>query len=93
MPNLLQTLRDTYTENPAKVLNMLPKLFKQYDEGLIKVLPCRIGTKLWHIYDKDKGPQECYTSDDNIFLIAKRINQTVFLTRAEAEKALEDDTP
>jgi len=39
MPNLLQTLRDTYSVNPAAARNMLPELFQQYEDGLIKVLP------------------------------------------------------
>ena len=57
-------------------------------EGLLFKLPCKIGIKLWHIYDKDEAPKECYASEGNIFLISRRLGQTVFLTKESAEAAL-----
>ena len=91
MNNILTSIKESFLENNmAKIKNLLPELFRQADEGKIVELPCKVGTKLWHIYDKDKGPQECYASEDNIFLIAKRINEMVFFTREAAEKALKE---
>jgi hypothetical protein len=54
MPDIISILRNTYASNPAAALNLLPELFKQYDEGLIKVLPCK------EFYSK---------SGDTVFLI------------------------
>jgi len=45
MPNIIQRLKDTYSENPAKALEMLPKLFKAVDNGKIVELPYPIMTK------------------------------------------------
>ena len=39
MDNIIQRLKDAYSENPAKVLELLPKLFNEVDEGKIVVLP------------------------------------------------------
>jgi len=47
MPNLIEILRDTYTENPAAALNMIPEICKAIDEGLIIELPCKVGDKLY----------------------------------------------
>lgn len=47
MPDIIQQIRDTYATDKAAALNMLPELFKQYNEGLIKVLPCKIGDTVW----------------------------------------------
>lgn len=44
MPDIIQRLRDTYAENPAAALKMLPELFQQYDEGKIVELPCSVQT-------------------------------------------------
>ena len=90
MSDIIQTLKDLYATDKAAALNMLPELFRQADEGKIVELPCKLGAMLWHIYNKDKGPLACYASEDNIFLIAKRINETVFFTYEEADKALKE---
>ena len=47
MPNLLQTLRDTYLTNPAAALNMIPEICKAIDEGLIIEMPCKIGSTVY----------------------------------------------
>lgn len=49
MPDIIQRLKDAYAENPAKALELLPELFKQYDDGLIPVLPCKPHTFVWYI--------------------------------------------
>jgi len=57
MPNIIQQLRDTYSENPAKALEMLPELFQQYDEGLIPVLPCKVGDPIYYFWTDDDKPE------------------------------------
>ena len=112
MPDIIQSLRDAYIENPAAALNMLPELFRQYDEGLIKALPCKVGDKIFlqnfckkeygeipffedsvlsvHVYSKFMAIQ---ASKSGIIFPADAIGKTVFLTRAEAEKALDGSKP
>lgn len=41
--SVIQDLRDAYAENPAKALDMLPKLFETVDERKIIELPCKVG--------------------------------------------------
>jgi hypothetical protein len=38
MPDIIQRLRDTYAENPAAALELLPELFKQYNDGQIEAI-------------------------------------------------------
>ena len=48
MPDIIQQIREELECGElANVLVLLPELFKQYDEGLIKVLPCKVGTKVY----------------------------------------------
>jgi hypothetical protein len=47
MNNIIEQLKDLYVTDKAACLNMLPKLFKKYDEGLIPVLPCKVGDKIY----------------------------------------------
>lgn len=47
MPNIIETLRDTYATDKAAALNMLPELFRQHEDGLIQVLPCKVGNKCY----------------------------------------------
>lgn len=35
MPDIIQQIRDTYATDKAAALNMLPELFKQYNDGKI----------------------------------------------------------
>ena len=39
MSDIIQRLRDAYTENPASALKLLPELFQAVDEGWIAELP------------------------------------------------------
>jgi hypothetical protein len=123
MPDILQQIRDTYTQNPAAALNLLSELFKQYDEGLIKAMPCKVGDTVYKIsYDCARGirynpynENGCSTaeiclkcdaypcdlhknvipvvakSEDWIWENKSAFGKTVFLTRPEAEKALEGE--
>ncbi len=104
MPDILQTIRDTYAENPAAALNLLPTLFKQYDEGLIKVLPCKVGDKVTakvlrpynghelsiqgEVTDIELVFRVQYDSYRHVDFLASDYGKTVF-PREAAEKALE----
>ena len=41
MPDIIQRLKDAYSENPVKALELLPELFQLADDGKIVVLPCK----------------------------------------------------
>lgn len=47
MSNIIQQIRDAYTENPAKAFDRLPELFKAVDDGKIVELPCKVGDTVW----------------------------------------------
>ena len=49
MSDIIQRLKDAYSENPAKALELLPELFKQYNNGLISVLPCKVGDTVYTV--------------------------------------------
>lgn len=40
MPNILQTLLDTYQQNPAAALALIPELGRAVEDGKIVELPC-----------------------------------------------------
>jgi len=97
MPDIIQQIRDAYTENPAKAIKLLPELFKQYDEGLIPVLPCKVGDTVWKnecgclkeyniadIYVCEYFVRyECY---QGLKFCTDEIGKTVFLTRESARQ-------
>lgn len=39
MPDIIQRIRDAYSDNPATALKLLPELFKAVDDGKIVELP------------------------------------------------------
>ncbi|MGX8701532.1 hypothetical protein [Caproiciproducens sp.] len=90
MPDIIQTLRATYTENPAAALYLLPELFQQYGEGLIKVLPCKVGDTVYTTYISGSGLTREIVSLHFSIRMLNDIGKTVFLTRPEAEKALKE---
>ena len=104
MPDIIQRIKDAYIANPASALALLSELFKQYDEGLIKVLPCKVGDKLYRIFNGEIEEYrvqnvlyESLFSRFKVFTIPymciywkDSFGKTVFLTREAAEKALED---
>ena len=47
MSKIIDKLRDTYTENPAAALNVIPEICKAIDEGYIKQFPCKVGDKIF----------------------------------------------
>lgn len=57
MPDILLRLRDAYAENPAKALDMLPKLFQQYDEGkIIALMQMPLGKTLYWLWGDEIMP-------------------------------------
>ena len=89
MSDIIQLLKDAYSENPAKALDLLPELFKKADEGKIVELPCALGTTVY--FPVDKGTKyEMVMCKSFELSDVKSLNETVFLTREAAEKALEE---
>ena len=106
MPNIIQRLKDAYSENSAKALELLPELFKAAEEGKIVELPCKVGDTVWVIDNK----KIIISAVTKIIITVTQIHfeivshsimlkylceiedfgKTVFLTREAAEKALED---
>ena len=94
MPDLIQQIRDTYSTDKAAALNMLPELFQQYDEGLIKVLPCKVGDTIYRV---NQIFGEYSISEEKFYDNNIRFNwffgKTVFLTREAAEATLKERKP
>jgi len=106
MPDIIQHLKDAYIANPASALNMLPELIRQYDEGLIKVLPCNVGDDLYWIDQtgvesfsvkcEKNGAYGIVIRANGIYIENRdgsvdKLNTTyAYVTREAAEKALED---
>ena len=73
MPNIVKTLKGLYATDKAACLNMLPELFKQHDEGLIKVLPCKVGDKVKVRADTWGYTGNFKTIEDGKFLVGEII--------------------
>lgn len=113
MPNLLESLKSALsTQDAAKALHIASEIVQQYDEGLIKELPCKVGDTVYKTVKLISGEtiiaegkviehainrsgQEFYFKqeircDHDIWCESGCFGKTVFLTRAEAEKALKE---
>lgn len=95
MPDIIQHLKDAYSENPAKALELLPELFKQYNDGKI----VNVNEQLALAMDAgartiNQGKQGKYGMIyvRDIFGECKEIPYCIAAKRLEesAEKALED---
>ena len=74
MPNIVKTLKGLYATDKAACLNMLPELFKQYDEGKIVNSPYKIGDIVRCIaYDSDDEEYSAtgyvYVSENEKYII------------------------
>lgn len=103
MPNIIETLRDTYATDKAKFLTDAQELFRQFEDGLIVVLPCKVGDTVY-VHGLMRTIHPAYVSDvspntKKIVFVYKStqlkdyalfdsFGKTVFLTQAEAEQAL-----
>lgn len=90
MPDIIQQIRDAYTNNPATALKLLPELFKQYDEERIPVLPCKIGTIVWCIYSGSLSRNACVFTDKFDYGMVPFINKSVFFDPQPAYAALKE---
>lgn len=85
-------IEDGLNEDGYSVARMV-ELMKADKDGRVVVLPCKVGTPVWRIAQTiatypDKSEQ--YVRNDTFFLRdLPSFGKTVFLTREEAEKALE----
>ncbi len=59
MPDIIQQIRDAYSENPAAALKLIPELIKQYENGLIVVLPCNAGDTVYTIKESYFDCENC----------------------------------
>lgn len=139
MSDIIDSLRAAISQQDgAKVFHLANELVMQYDSGLIKVLPCKVGTTVYVIakcesvhvlrdddYFTGTGAMECPFEDQcnfedcddaneqiiettitglwcgkqvemflehlEITVMEKDFGKSVFLSRAEAEKALESE--
>lgn len=82
-------------------LTHIANLLEREEQGLLLRLPCKVGETVYHIYADDCGNQPCsdvcYECEYAIWkmrecafnsLMFDDVGVSVFLTRAEAEKAL-----
>lgn len=101
MPDIIQRIRDAYSENPAKALDLLPELFQAADEEKIAVLPCKVRDKVWTNwcgYPKEYIVMDIYICEyftrykvqTGATFEPKDVGKTVFLTCKSAEKALNE---
>jgi hypothetical protein len=96
MSCILQRISDAYQRNPAEVLSLLPELMDAVKAGEVIELPCKVGDIVyvddpfyiapWEIQHigitiECDGWERRFSLDE--------IGKTVFLTRKEAEKAIE----
>lgn len=73
-----------------KMINRLAELEDLEEQGLLVRLPCKVGTEVYYILGiPNKTP--C-AIDKCVFKLSdiNKIGKTVFLTREEAEKKLEE---
>lgn len=88
-----QTIEMAFSDDPSKV-ERLRELYKADKDGRLVVLPCKLGTKVYRIRYKiaDYPDEPDLEIADTWFTPEYRedIGKTVFLTREEAEKALQE---
>ncbi|MDU7339303.1 MAG: hypothetical protein E7L17_14465 [Clostridium sp.] len=103
MSNILQTLLDTYQQNPAAALALIPELGQAVEDGKIIEPPCKVGdtvycTNTGKIKEAEVtsfggyGATVWFTLDvsKNVQWTIRRFGKTVFLTREAAEQALKE---
>ena len=75
-------------------ISRMVELMKADKEGRVVVLPCKAGTPVWRIsrtFATYPDKSEQYVRNDTFFLSdLLAFGKTVFLTREEAEKALQE---
>lgn len=88
-----QTIEMAFSDDPSKV-ERLRELYKADKDGRLVVLPCKLGTKVYRIRYKiaDYPDEPDLEIADTWFTPEYRedIGKTVFLTREEAERTLQE---
>lgn len=78
MPDIIQQIRDTYAENPAAALKLLPELLKAADEGKIIEAPTQTVYELEGVW--------CRICRANHYRIEEKIlGEDIFFSKAAAE--------
>ena len=99
--NELHTERLAYESEYVPIIDALNRLAEYEDmeeQGLLLRLPCKMGDKLWIIVTKRPrvySPEFSFVKKskltwNNLQQVLKGLKKTVFTSREEAEKALED---
>lgn len=99
--NELHTERLDYESEYVPIIDALNRLAEYEDmeeQGLLLKLPCKMGDKLWIIVTKRPrvySPEFSFVKAskltwNNLQQVLKGLKKTVFTSREEAEKALED---
>lgn len=110
MPDIIQQIREKLQsgENAEVLHTLLPELFKQYDDGLIPVLPCKVGEP---VFRKGRFSDTVVSSAVHSIIINRfgitmkaetqhncfsfnddDTGKTVFLSKEAAEKALKEQS-
>jgi hypothetical protein len=65
MPDIIQQIREKLQsgENAEVLHTLLPELFQQYDDGLIPVLPCKVGDTINQIWYSEADSKNIIASD------------------------------
>lgn len=75
-----------------KIYNKLREYEDAEEQGLLIRLPCKVGDEFWELNTETKIPyiySRIACSLNHCEYVSQRLGKTVFLTKAEAEKALE----
>lgn len=88
-----KTIEMAFSDDTSEV-ERLRELYKADKEGRVVVLPCKVGDTVWRIkrtFEEYPDKSKPYIEPD-AFLLQDvfNIGKTVFLTREEAEKALQE---
>ena len=100
--NELHTERLDYESEYIPIIDALNRLAEYEDmeeQGLLLKLPCKMGDKLWIIVTKRPrvySPEFSFVKAskptwNNLQQVLKSLKKTVFTSREEAEKALEEE--
>ena len=100
--NELHTERLDYESEYVPIIDALNRLAEYEDmeeQGLLLKLPCKMGDKLWIIVTKRPrvySPEFSFVKAskltwNNLQQVLKGLKKTVFTSREEAEKALEEE--
>ena len=99
----LYNLRDIAKHGSDELLYEIANRLAEYEDmeeqGLLLKLPCKMGDKLWIIVTKRPrvySPEFSFVKAskltwNNLQQVLKGLNKTVFTSREEAEKALEEE--